>query len=100
MIYHQQSRRTLSQTIMYPSCSQTILYGQPIGFDFSRLEFDVPNDGKPLIGWEFRIKFGAKLGVGRKYILKQEAYERVCAYYRGNQEVSFIFHETTQQWEN
>jgi len=78
--------------------------GQPIGFDFSRLEFDVPNrkatgDGNPLIGWEFRV-FGAKLGVGRKEILKQEEYECVCAYYRGNQEVSFIFHETTQQLES
>ena len=31
------------------------------------------------------------LGVGRKDILKQEDYECVCAYYPGNQEVSFIY---------
>ncbi|KAF8154303.1 hypothetical protein B0H34DRAFT_84498 [Crassisporium funariophilum] len=78
--------------------------GQPIGFDFSRLEFDVPNrratgDGVPLTGWEFRV-FAAKLGVARGTILKQEEYECVCAYYRGNEETTFIFHETHQELES
>jgi 4'-phosphopantetheinyl transferase len=43
--------------------------GQPLGFDWSRLEFDVPartarGDNLPLTGWEFRV-FNAKLGVLR-----------------------------------
>ena len=78
--------------------------GQPIGFDLSRLEFDMPNrcatgDGNPLIGWEFRV-FTAKLGVARGTVLKQEEYECVCAYYRGTQETTFIFHGTAQELEN
>ncbi|PPR02583.1 hypothetical protein CVT24_002155 [Panaeolus cyanescens] len=78
--------------------------GQPIGFDFTRLEFDVPNhtatgDGKPLHGWEFRV-FSANLGVARGTILKKEQYECVCAYFRGGSDVTYIFHETTQQLEN
>jgi len=78
--------------------------GQPIGFDFSRLEFDVANkvaagDGNKLMGWEFRV-FTAKLGVARGTILKQEDYECVCAYYRGGQETTFIFQETPQELEN
>jgi len=78
--------------------------GQPIGFDLSRLEFDMPNrcatgDGNALIGWEFRV-FTAKLGVARGTVLKQEEYECVCAYYRGTQETTFIFHGTAQELEN
>ncbi|CAA7262000.1 unnamed protein product [Cyclocybe aegerita] len=78
--------------------------GQPMGFDFSRLEFDIPNrrvsgDGNPLLGWEFRI-FVAKLGVARGTQLKQEEYECVCAFYRGTPETTFLFHETPQLLEN
>ncbi|KAH9476920.1 4'-phosphopantetheinyl transferase pptA [Psilocybe cubensis] len=78
--------------------------GQPMGFDYSRLEFDIPNrratgDGNLLMGWEFRV-FGAKLGVARGTILKQEEYECVCAYYRGTVETTFIFHQTPQELEN
>ena len=51
--------------------------GQPLGFDYTRLEFDVPNsrvtgDGNPIVGWEFRV-FGAKLGVARGTKLKQDS---------------------------
>ena len=78
--------------------------GQPIGFDFSRLEFDVPSkrvtgDGNALVGWEFRV-FGAKLGVARGQNLKQEEYQCVCAYYRGTPDTTFVFHDTPQALEN
>jgi len=78
--------------------------GQPIGFDFSRLEFDVPSkrvtgDGNALVGWEFRV-FGAKLGVARGPNLKQEEYQCVCAYYRGTPDTTFVFHDTPQALEN
>lgn len=78
--------------------------GQPIGFDFSRLEFDVPNkrvlaDNFPLIGWEFRV-FTTKLGVARGDVLKQEEYECVCAFFRGSAESTYIFQATPEELEN
>ncbi|KAJ7718892.1 hypothetical protein B0H14DRAFT_3901002 [Mycena olivaceomarginata] len=53
--------------------------GQPAGFDWARLEFDIPleaarADGHPLQGWEFRI-FRASLGVARKDVLVEEHYQ-------------------------
>jgi phosphopantetheinyl transferase (holo-ACP synthase) len=78
--------------------------GQPLGFDYTRLEFDVPSsrvlaDGTPVLGWEFRI-FGAKLGVARGTKLKQEEYQCVCAFYRGTQDTTFVFHDTPQTLES
>ena len=78
--------------------------GQPMGFDFSRLEFDVPNsrvtaDGNTVVGWEFRI-FGAKLGVARGTKLKQEEYQCVCAFYRGTPDSTFVFHDDPQLLES
>lgn len=75
--------------------------GQPPGFDFTRLEFEVPNqrvlqDGHPLVGWEFRI-FMSNIGVARGTVLKHEEYECVCAVYRGSQESTYIFHETSAE---
>ena len=75
--------------------------GQPLDFDLTRLEFDVPNqrvlqDGRPLSGWEFRL-FTSKIGVARGTILKQEEYECVCAVYRGSSESTFIFQETSAE---
>ncbi|KAJ7877371.1 hypothetical protein B0H14DRAFT_3106454 [Mycena olivaceomarginata] len=60
--------------------------GQPAGFDWTRLEFDIPReaaraDGHPLQGWEFRI-FRASLGVARKDVLVEEHYQCVCAFFR------------------
>ncbi|KAF4612355.1 hypothetical protein D9613_003891 [Agrocybe pediades] len=80
--------------------------GQPVGFDYSRLEFDMvartaKGDGLPLNGWEFRI-FTAKLGVARGTILKSEDYECVCAYYRGTptDPPSIVIQTKTQEIEN
>jgi hypothetical protein len=75
--------------------------GQPPGFDFTRLEFNVPNrrvsqDGHPLGGWEFRV-FTSNIGVARGTVLKQEEYECVCAVYRGSSESTYIFQETTEE---
>lgn len=79
--------------------------GQPIGFDYARLEFDVANgrasgDGKPLTGWEFRV-FTANLGVARSTQLVHEQYECVCAFYRGpNAETKFVWHQTPRELES
>ncbi|KIM37904.1 hypothetical protein M413DRAFT_76579 [Hebeloma cylindrosporum] len=71
--------------------------GQPPGFDYTRLEFDVPNqrafqDGQPMRGWEFRI-FASHIGVARGAVLKQEEYQCVCAFFTGSPESTFSFEE-------
>ncbi|EAU83102.1 hypothetical protein CC1G_11186 [Coprinopsis cinerea okayama7 len=78
--------------------------GQPVGFDYARLEFDVANqsatgDGKPLTGWEFRI-FTANLGVARGTQLVHEQYECVCAFFRNTNEIKFIWHQTARELES
>ncbi|KAG2005502.1 hypothetical protein CC2G_001903 [Coprinopsis cinerea AmutBmut pab1-1] len=77
--------------------------GQPLGFDYARLEFDVANhkawgDGKPLTGWEFRI-FTASLGVARGSQLVSELYECACAFFRGTNEIKFVWHQTARELE-
>ncbi|TEB20163.1 hypothetical protein FA13DRAFT_1743275 [Coprinellus micaceus] len=79
--------------------------GQPIGFDHARIDFDVVNgkaqmDGKPLIGWEFRV-FTANLGVARGTRIVHEQYECVCAFFRGpTAETKFIWHQTPRELES
>ncbi|EGN92297.1 hypothetical protein SERLA73DRAFT_191333 [Serpula lacrymans var. lacrymans S7.3] len=77
--------------------------GQPIGFDWSRLEFNIPNesargDDHPLQGWEFRV-FKAQLGVVRRGILVEESYQCACAFFRGSKESKFIWHDNTKDLE-
>jgi 4'-phosphopantetheinyl transferase len=70
--------------------------GQPVGFDWSRLEFNLDEktargDNHPILGWEFRI-FGSHLGVARTTKLVEEKYQCVVAFFRGTQDSSkFIF---------
>lgn len=78
--------------------------GQPIGFDLSRLEFNIPQetvigDGHPLTGWEFRI-FKANLGVARKDLLVEEQYQCVCAFFRGTPDTKFIWHDSQKELES
>jgi 4'-phosphopantetheinyl transferase len=96
--------------------------GQPLGFDWSRLEFDVPGahaagDGMPLNGWEFRV-FSASLGVLRRLAarglvdeppappppddekeLVREQYVCCVAFFRGHGESRFDFQTTPEQLE-
>jgi 4'-phosphopantetheinyl transferase len=78
--------------------------GQPIGFDWSRLEFNIPaetaqGDGHPLQGWEFRV-FRANLGVARGDVLVEEHYQCACAFFRGSRESSFIWHDNQKDLES
>jgi 4'-phosphopantetheinyl transferase len=78
--------------------------GQPLGFDWSRLEFDIPSqtargDDLPLTGWEFRV-FNAKLGVLRGGALVEEQYVCCVAFFRGTRESRFDFHESMEQLES
>ncbi|KAG5641338.1 hypothetical protein DXG03_005471 [Asterophora parasitica] len=75
--------------------------GHPMGFDYSRLEFNIPEhtatgDGYPLTGWEFRI-WRTGLGVARRDKLVKEEYECVVAFFRGSTNSRFVFYETTEQ---
>ncbi|KAJ7459455.1 hypothetical protein B0H11DRAFT_172180 [Mycena galericulata] len=78
--------------------------GQPAGFDWGRLEFNIPSetalgDGHPLQGWEFRI-FRVSLGVARRDVLVEEHYQCVCAFFRGTKDSTFVWHETAKELES
>ncbi|KAF9052319.1 hypothetical protein BDZ89DRAFT_1218766 [Hymenopellis radicata] len=67
------------------------------GFNYQRLEFDVPAgkalcDGHPLQGWEFRL-WNAKLGVARGDTIVEELYVCVSAFFRSTQESTFIWND-------
>lgn len=75
--------------------------GQPIGFDYSRLEFDIPNqkfagDGLALEGWEFRV-FKSQHAVIRDEFLVEESYSCVCAFFRGTLETKFIWYNSRKE---
>jgi 4'-phosphopantetheinyl transferase len=77
--------------------------GQPIGFDLSRLEFNIPEetargDDHPLDGWEFRV-FKSQLGVGRTDRIVEESYQCACAFFRGSKESKFVWHDNQKDLE-
>ncbi|KAI0791099.1 hypothetical protein C8Q75DRAFT_716422 [Abortiporus biennis] len=78
--------------------------GQPIGFDYSRLEFDFPNskasgDGHDLLGWEFRI-WQSNLGVIRGGTRVDETYQCACAFFRGTEDTKFIWQKEAKELES
>lgn len=77
--------------------------GQPLGFDLSRLEFNIPEetargDEHPLEGWEFRL-FKSQLGVLRSGKIIEESYQCACAFFRGSRESKFIWHNSQKELE-
>lgn len=81
--------------------SYTKALGQPRGFDFRRIQCDIPKetitvDGERLRGWEFRL-FKANVGIMRKNILHEEAYQCVCAVYRGGSDTRFLWSEKPRE---
>jgi 4'-phosphopantetheinyl transferase len=77
--------------------------GQPLGFDLSRLEFNIPEetargDDHPLEGWEFRL-FKSQLGVLRSGRIIEESYQCACAFFRGSKESKFIWHNSQKELE-
>ncbi|KAF8519366.1 hypothetical protein BU17DRAFT_90069 [Hysterangium stoloniferum] len=76
--------------------------GQPPGFDYSRVECNIPEetvtvDGNPLHGWEFRL-FKVNLGVVRNGLLLEEAYQCATAIFRGGNTV-IIWEESPKDME-
>jgi len=78
--------------------------GQPIGFDYSRLEFNFPagrasGDGHPLQGWEFRV-WQSRVAVRRGTEVREEAYQCACAFFRGTEETKFIWQKDPKELES
>jgi 4'-phosphopantetheinyl transferase len=78
--------------------------GQPIGFDWSRLEFNISEetcsgDGQPLTGWEFRL-YKAHLGVQRRGVLIEESYQCVTAHFRGTADSKFVWQDNNKDLES
>jgi 4'-phosphopantetheinyl transferase len=78
--------------------------GQPIGFDWSRLEFNISEetcsgDGQPLTGWEFRL-YKSHLGVQRRGILVEESYQCVTAHFRGTADSKFVWQDNNKDLES
>ncbi|KAG6837189.1 hypothetical protein H0H93_013416 [Arthromyces matolae] len=75
--------------------------GHDSGFDFARLEFNVPEesamgDSFPLTGWEFRI-WKTRLAVARRDQIVNEEYECVAAFFRGTTGSRFIFYDSSDE---
>ncbi|TRM63078.1 hypothetical protein BD626DRAFT_495424 [Schizophyllum amplum] len=97
---------TLRRLCIVLSCKDAYIkaIGQPVGFDYRRLEFNIPEekatgDGHPLTGWEFRI-FKAQLGVSRRAQIVEEQYQCVCAFFRGMADSKFVWYESKQELES
>jgi 4'-phosphopantetheinyl transferase len=78
--------------------------GQPVGFDWSRLEFNLQEktargDGHPIVGWEFRI-FQSFIGVARTTRLIEEKYQCVVAFFRGTSSTKFTFYDSRRELES
>ena len=76
--------------------------GQPLGFDWSRMEFNVPEntatgDHRVLHGWEFRL-YKACVGIERKGQKIKEEYQCCSALFRGHNGVKFVFED--EQFDN
>lgn len=75
-----------------------------MGFDWSRLEFNIPEetctgDGQPLLGWEFRL-YKAQLGVQRKGVMVEESYQCVTAHFRGTPGTKFVWQDSNKDLES
>ncbi|KIP06658.1 hypothetical protein PHLGIDRAFT_72337 [Phlebiopsis gigantea 11061_1 CR5-6] len=79
--------------------------GQPIGFDWSRLEFNIPGenargDGYPLQGWEFRL-WQSQIAVMREDgEVEEHHYQCASAFFRGTAESKFIWQKDKKELES
>ncbi len=78
--------------------------GQPIGFDLSRLEFNLPGesargDGYPLTGWEFRL-WQSQIAVLREDgEVETHQYQCASAFFRGSEDSKFIWQKDRKELE-
>lgn len=75
-----------------------------MGFDWSRLEFNIPGetargDGYPLQGWEFRL-WTSYLAVEREDgEVEEQQYQCASAFFRGTVESKFIWQKDKKELE-
>ncbi|KAI0369146.1 hypothetical protein BV20DRAFT_1113819 [Pilatotrama ljubarskyi] len=80
--------------------------GQPMGFDWSRLEFNIPaktatGDGRPLAGWEFRVwtsELGWPIPGSDGHIMQK--YQCAVAFFRRTRDTKFIWQNDASQLES
>ncbi|OSD04797.1 hypothetical protein PYCCODRAFT_1475868 [Trametes coccinea BRFM310] len=80
--------------------------GQPMGFDWSRLEFNIPEkkatgDGRPLAGWEFRV-WTSELGwpIPNSDGHVKQAYQCAVAFFRRTRDTRFIWQNDAKELES
>ncbi|EIW58284.1 uncharacterized protein TRAVEDRAFT_124422 [Trametes versicolor FP-101664 SS1] len=80
--------------------------GQPMGFDWSRLEFNIPEkiatgDGRPLAGWEFRV-WTAELGwpIPDSEEHTEQKYQCAVAFFRRTRDTRFIWQNDAKELES
>ncbi|KZT66799.1 hypothetical protein DAEQUDRAFT_729936 [Daedalea quercina L-15889] len=78
--------------------------GQPMGFDWARLEFNIPRhtvtgDGVPLLGWEFRV-WTSDIGGTRGDASVEEKYQCAIAFFRGTPQTRFIWQKERKDIES
>ncbi|TFY61410.1 hypothetical protein EVJ58_g4529 [Rhodofomes roseus] len=78
--------------------------GQPMGFDWARLEFNIPNnsvtgDNIPLLGWEFRV-WTSDIGGSRGEVNVEEKYQCAIAFFRGTPHTRFIWQKERKDIES
>lgn len=77
--------------------------GQPVGFDLSRIEVNVPEnwirvDKQQLLGWEFRL-FRCQQECNVNDVQYMEQYQVAIAFYRGNNISKFVLVENPRDIE-
>lgn len=70
--------------------------GQPLGFDFTRLDFDIPNrtvngDGQVLYGWEFRMWMAYIEIMQPDGTTQEQQYQCATAFFRGVHAIHFVY---------
>ncbi|KAI0358025.1 hypothetical protein OH77DRAFT_1502585 [Trametes cingulata] len=80
--------------------------GQPMGFDWSRLEFNIPEktatgDGRPLAGWEFRV-WTSQLGwpIPGESGHHMQNYQCAVAFFRRTRDTKFIWQNDAKELES
>ncbi|KAI0341181.1 hypothetical protein BDW22DRAFT_335079 [Trametopsis cervina] len=85
--------------------------GQPLGFDLSRLEFNLPGesargDGYPLTGWEFRL-WQSQIAVLKPRgegdaddYAETQVYQCASAFFRGTEDTKFVWQKDKKDIES
>ena len=99
---------TLRRLCIVLSCKDAYIkaIGQPVGFDYRRLEFNIPEktasgDGRPLSGWEFRV-WSSELGfpIGETDGHHRQVYQCAVAFFRRTRDTRFVWQTEAKDLES